>query len=157
MRFELSLSLIFRISELIKSRSSKRTLRWLETFWQRIKRWWMSYASRKQRHNGFNVSWKSCLNLCSLRWLKPTLRLVNNFNLETSLFPKVVFAVGRINSLKVLCEILNMKDLDRLRNQIFPFSSCLRQKWITRSFCYAENLSNFEIVTCIIMPIWWGK
>ena len=56
----------------------------------------MSSASREQGHNGFNVSWKLCLNLCSLRWLKPTRRRVNNFKPETSLVPKVLFAVGRI-------------------------------------------------------------
>ena len=62
----------------------------------------MSSASREQGHNGFNVSSESFLNLCFLRWLKPTPRRVNNFKLETSLVPKVLFAVGRINSKSVL-------------------------------------------------------
>ena len=35
----ISFSLIFRISELIALRSSKRTFRWLEIFWQCIKKW----------------------------------------------------------------------------------------------------------------------
>ena len=58
----------------------------------------MSSASREQEHNDFSVFWKLCLNLCSLRWLKPTRRLVNNSKPETSLVPKVLFAVGRIKS-----------------------------------------------------------
>ena len=62
----------------------------------------MSSASREQGHNWFNVSWKLFLNLCSLRWLKPTRRRVNNFKPETSLIPKVLFAVGWIKSKSVL-------------------------------------------------------
>ena len=58
----------------------------------------MSSASREQGHNGFNLSWKLCLSLCSLRWLKTTRRRVNNFKPETSLVPKALFAVGRIKS-----------------------------------------------------------
>ena len=94
----ISYSFIFRISELTELRSSKRTLCWSEKFWQHIKKWYVSSASRKQEHNGFNISWKLCLNLCSLRWLKPTLGRVNNFKPETLLVPKVLFAVTRIKS-----------------------------------------------------------
>ena len=38
------------------------------------------------------------LELCSLRWLKQTRRLVNNFKPETSSIPNVLFAVCRIKS-----------------------------------------------------------
>ena len=34
--------------------------------------------------------------------MKPTRRLVSNFKPETSLFPKVLFAVGRIKSKSAL-------------------------------------------------------
>ena len=61
-----------------------------------------SSASREQGHNGFNVFWKLRLNLCSLRWLKPTWRRVNCFKPEKSLVPKVLFAVGRIKSKSAL-------------------------------------------------------
>ena len=33
-------------------------------------------TSFPQLHSRFNVSWKPCLNLCSLRWLKPSLSLI---------------------------------------------------------------------------------
>ena len=33
-------------------------------------------TSFPQLHSGFNVSWKPYLNLCSLKWLKPSLSLV---------------------------------------------------------------------------------
>ena len=32
--------------------------------------------SWQQLHKGFIVSWKLCLNLCSLKWLRPSLSLV---------------------------------------------------------------------------------
>ena len=92
----ISFSLIFRISELIALSSSKKTFRWFEKFWQRIKKWYVSSASIEQGHNGFNASWKLFLDLCSLKWLKPTRRRVNNLKPETSLLPKVLLAVGRI-------------------------------------------------------------
>ena len=112
----ISFSFIFRISELVELRSSKKTFRWLEKMWQRIKKWQVSSASRERGYNGFNVSWKLCLNLCSLRWLKPTRRRVNNFKPER-LIPKLLFAVSGIKSKSVLRK-LNMKELDRLRYQV---------------------------------------
>ena len=56
----------------------------------------MSSVSREQEHNGFSVSGKLCLLLCSLRLLKPTRRCANNFKPESSLVPKVLFTVGQI-------------------------------------------------------------
>ena len=101
-QWTMSFSPIFRMAELTELRSSKKTFRWLEKIWQRKKKWHVSSASREQRHNGFNVSWKLCLNLCSLRWLKPTRRRVNNFKRETSLVPKVLFPINWIKSKSVL-------------------------------------------------------
>ena len=56
---------------------------------------------------GTRAQWVQCFlkimfSLCSLRWLKPTRRRVNNFKPETSLVPKVLFAVGRIKSKSAL-------------------------------------------------------
>ena len=62
----------------------------------------MSSASWEQGHNGFNVSSKLCLNLCSLRCLKLTRRRVNNFIPDTSLVAKVLFAVSWIKSKSAL-------------------------------------------------------
>ena len=52
--------------------------------------------------NGFNLSWKLCFNLCSLRWLKPTRRRINNSKPEISLVSNVPCAVGRIKSKSAL-------------------------------------------------------
>ena len=62
----------------------------------------MSSAQREQGQNGFNVAWKLCLNLCSLRCLKLTRRHVNNFKPETTFAPKVLFVVGQIKSKSAL-------------------------------------------------------
>ena len=40
------------------------------------KRWVADSIFWPQLHNGFVVSWKLCLNLCSLKWLRPSLSLV---------------------------------------------------------------------------------
>ena len=38
-------------------------------------------VSLPQLQIGLSESWKLCLNLCSRRWLKPNLNLVNNLTL----------------------------------------------------------------------------
>ena len=40
------------------------------------KKWIVDSISWPQLHKGFNVPWKLCLNLCFLRWLRPSLCLV---------------------------------------------------------------------------------
>ena len=90
---------IFRISTSIGLRSPKMTFRWLEAFWHYIK---SDRSLLLQGHNGFNLSWKLCLNLCSLRWLKATRRCINNFKPETSLAPAALFVVGRVKSKSAL-------------------------------------------------------
>ena len=55
-----------------------RYLRRSVKFWQRRKKWVVDSDSKLQGHNGFIVSWKLWLNLCSLRWLKPKRNLVRS-------------------------------------------------------------------------------
>ena len=40
------------------------------------KKWVVDSISWLQLHKGFIVSWKLCFNLCSLKWLRPSLSLV---------------------------------------------------------------------------------
>ena len=47
-----------------------RYLQRLVKFWQRRKKWEVDSASKLREQSGFTVSWKYCLNLCSLRSLK---------------------------------------------------------------------------------------
>ena len=41
--------------------------------------WTVKKVNAWQMHIGLRVSWKLFLNLCSRRWLRPTLNLVNNW------------------------------------------------------------------------------
>ena len=101
----------------------------------------MSSASREQGHNGLNVSQ----------------RLVNNFKPETSLDPKVLFSVGHIKSKSALrnTEYEGVLQIDV--SSLFHSLIVWGKKRITKGFYLEENLSNFGILTCIIMPTWWGK
>ena len=56
---------------------------------------------------GFNVSWKLCLNLCSRRWLRPSLILDRYLIASGSWQLKILLGFGRIN-FKIL-------DLNKLR------------------------------------------
>ena len=60
------------------------------------KKWVMDSISWPQLHKGFNVSWKLCLNLCSLRWLKPSLSLVISLILLGLGISKTEFGEGRM-------------------------------------------------------------
>ena len=79
----------------------------------------MDSISWPQLHKGFNVSWKLCLNLCSLRWLKPSLSLVISLIPLGLRISKTEFGEGRMKlsifSLKteILLEFL------RLRSKLF--------------------------------------
>ena len=42
----------------------------LVKFWQRRKKWKVDSTSKLREQSGFTVSWKYCLNLCSLKRLK---------------------------------------------------------------------------------------
>ena len=50
---------------------------WLK-WWQCRKKWVVESTFKLLEHSEFKQSWKLCLNLCSLRWLSPSLSLVRN-------------------------------------------------------------------------------
>ena len=49
-----------------------------------------------QLHKGFIISWKLCLNLCSLKWLRPNLSLVISLNPLGLWQSKKEFGEGRM-------------------------------------------------------------
>ena len=59
-----------KIRELILMSYFTRYLQRLVKFCQRRKKWEVDSASKLREQSGFTVSWKYCLNLCSLRRLK---------------------------------------------------------------------------------------
>ena len=66
-------------------------------FWQPRKKWEVDSFSRLQEHSGLIVSSKLCLNLCSLRWLKPTRSLVSSFISYMLATLKTLFGIVLIN------------------------------------------------------------
>ena len=59
-----------KIRESILMSYFTRHLQRLVKFWHRRKKWEVDSASKLREQSGFTVSWKYCLNLCSLRRLK---------------------------------------------------------------------------------------
>ena len=58
----------------------KRVERIFEKWWQCSKKCVVDSVARLQLHKGLIQLWKLWLNLCSLRWLRPSLNLVRSFN-----------------------------------------------------------------------------
>ena len=60
-------------------------------FWQRKRKWSVVFGSEPQLHIGFLVSKKLCLNLCSFRRLKFSIKKVSNLMLLMSWIAKTEF------------------------------------------------------------------
>ena len=94
-----------------------RHLQRLVKFWQRRKKWEVDSASKLREQSGFTVSWKYCLNLCSLRRLKEAdCKEVYKNLFETSSVWQV-FKVGassvpqKVSCRKSLLQIIKVKFL----------------------------------------------
>ena len=91
---------IVRLASIIKGLlkhhqwESKRIWRNLLKWWQCRKKWAVDPTSKLQEHSGFKLSWKLCLNLCSLRWLSPSLSLVRNLIPNGSWILNIKFWIG---------------------------------------------------------------
>ena len=78
------------------------------------KKWVADSIFWPQLHKGFIVSWKLCLNLCSLKWLRPSLSLVISLIPLGLRISKTEFGEGRMKlsifSLKteILLEFLRL-------------------------------------------------
>ena len=66
------------IALLILFSSFIRFVRADKLFWQRRKKYSVFSVLRVHDHNRFTLSAKSCLNLCSRKWLKPNRNLLIN-------------------------------------------------------------------------------
>ena len=58
------------------------------------KKWSVLSVSRAHEHDRFTVSAKSCLNLCSRKWLKPNLSLLRSLDPCGSQILKILFSEG---------------------------------------------------------------
>ena len=77
--FVKELSEIFGVPLSIPLRLLLRVIQIALKWWQCRKKWVADSTSKLQVHKGFRQLSKLWLNLCSLRWLSPSLSLVSNF------------------------------------------------------------------------------
>ena len=113
------------------------------------KKWVVDSISWSQLHKGFNVSWKLCLNLCSLKWLKPSLSLVISLIPLGLRISKTEFGEGRMKlsifSLKteILLEFL------RLGSKLFHSIIADGKKEFLKKLCFVlirEILKQFHLL-----------
>ena len=114
-------------------------------FWQRRKQWEADSISRLQDHSGLIISWTLCVNLCSLRWLKPTRSLESSFipymSAALSTLLGIVLNSGQLRVIKKLsvierCSLLwcNLKKIVTFGTQHF-----VRYSWHVHCLeCYWE-------------------
>ena len=76
-------------------------------------------TSRPQLHNGFKVSWKLCLNLCSRKWLRPTRSLVSNLIPSRLSILKMLLGLGRINFKMDFLNTSKLTEFRTLKSNLF--------------------------------------
>ena len=85
--------------------------------WRR--KWADVSISLPQLQIGLSESWKLCLNLCSRRWLKPNLNLVNNLTPLGLWQLKVVLPEGRMKFKSVFLEMFELSELRMFSSSLF--------------------------------------
>ena len=80
-------------------------------FWQCRKKWEVNAISRLYQHSRLILSWTLCLNLCSLRWLKPTCSLVSSFIPYMSATLNTILGIVLVNLSKDILNILYDSEL----------------------------------------------
>ena len=83
----------------------QRVCLWFVKFEQWRKEWTVDSISFPQVHKGSILSWKLCLNLCSFKWQKPTLRRVRSFSPNGSLMLKTLVEFGLMKFNKCFLKI----------------------------------------------------
>ena len=92
----------FLKDELMLDVSMKRDLRAFSKLRQRRKKCSLSSASKLQLHKGFKLSRKSCLNLCSFKWLKRRRNLLKYLTPSGSLTFNIDLLLGLIRERSLL-------------------------------------------------------
>ena len=84
-------------------------------------------------------SWKLCLNLCSRRWLKPNLNLVNNLTPLGLWQLKVVLAEGRMKFKNVFLKIFKLSELRIFRPSLFHLITAEGKMEFRKKLCLTLN------------------
>ena len=98
--------------------------------------------SLPQLQIGLSVSWKPCLNLCSRKWLKPSLDLVSNLTPLRLWQLKTLLPEGRINFKRLFLKIFKLSELRIFRSNLFDSMIAEGKKEFRKRLFYFE-LRNF--------------
>ena len=91
-------------------------------------------TSRPHEQNGFKVSWKLCLNLCSRKWLKPRCSLVR-YLVPFQLWQlNTLFGDGLINFNKFFLKPLRLAALRILGSNLFRSITVDMNKFFWKSY-----------------------
>ena len=116
--------------ELMLDMLMKRDLGTFSKFRQHRKKCLLSPSSKLHVHKGFEVSRKSCLNLCSFRWLKRRRNLVRYLTTSGSLTLNIDLLLGLLNY-KFAFENCNWFQVLYFWRKLQPFSQKI---WKERIF-----------------------
>ena len=114
---------------------------------QRRKKWETDSISILQGQNGSIVSLKPWLNLCSRKWLRPTLSLVNNLRPWGSQASNTLFGIGLTDFIRVLRKLF--KDLIAVISGLSLFHSLIQdgKKLFWKKICSTKNIRYIIMIT----------
>ena len=96
-------------------------------------------TSRPHKQNGFRVSWKLCLNLCSRKWLRPRRSLVR-YLIPLQLWQlETLFGDGLINFNKFFLKTLRSAALRRLVSNLLHSVTVDGKKELLKDLCLVWN------------------
>ena len=110
--------------------------------WGQWRRQWAEVSlSLPQLRIGLSESWKPCLNLCSRRWLKPSLNLVSNLTPLRLWQLKTLLLEGRINfkTAKLFLKIFKLSELRRFRSNLLHSMTAEGKKEFRKKLCFTLN------------------
>ena len=105
--------------------------------WRR--KWPDVSVSLPQLQIGLSESWKLCLNLCSRRWLKPNLNLVNNLTPLGLWQLKTVLPEGRMKFKSVFLKIFKLSELQIFMSSLFHLITAEGKKEFWKKLCFTLN------------------
>ena len=109
--------------------------------------------SLPQQQVGFKQSRKLCLNLWSLRWLKPSLSLVISF-IPTELWQlKVLLGVGHMNCKMLLLKRVRLSERLILLSRLFHSITVDGKNKLLKNLCLILNLGTnlvADIISCSV-------
>ena len=110
---------------------------------EKLRQWRRKWAddsiSLPLLHIGLSVSWKLCLNLCSRRWLKPNLNLVNNLTPLGLWQLKTVLPEGRMKFKSIFLKIYKLSELRIFRSSLFHSITVEGKKEFRKKLCFTLN------------------